>query len=201
MISLEVDGCKVDILTVVNGLVSETEKVREGFGDYEAYAAALSIEGVQTLRNRANIEDEFDVSELDLVYIHHMERFGKVEIPSPAMYTFIDAVTAKGMHVIPLDMNDEDFTEIYCKNVKTMEFMGEHRLAKKGLKTEFKSENPEDFAREWDTYVNTLKGYAKLSRIREQYMADQIRDIDRFRKSLLAIVEVERADGIAALLR
>ena len=201
MISLQVDGCKVDIIPTVNGLVSEVGRMEESFGDYEAYAASLSIEGIQTLKNRANIDEEFDVSELDLVYIKHMERFGKVEIPSPAMYTFIVKVTAKGMNVIPLDMNDEDFTELYCETVKTSEFFREHRLAKKGMKAEFKSDTPEGLAKEWDGFVNKLKGYAKISELREEYMAEQIRDIARFKKSLLAIVEVERVDGLVDLLR
>ncbi|MBR6214269.1 MAG: hypothetical protein IKQ67_06480, partial [Candidatus Methanomethylophilaceae archaeon] len=117
MITLDINGCQVDILPVVNGLVSEADRVRQEFSEHEAYAAALSIEGIQCLKNRRNIEEAFDVSELDMVYAEHMERFGEVEIPSPAMYTFIDLVAEKGLLCIALDMNDSEFTELYVNTV------------------------------------------------------------------------------------
>ncbi|MGN0097904.1 MAG: hypothetical protein ACI38Y_01085 [Candidatus Methanomethylophilaceae archaeon] len=200
MISGRVGECSVDILPIVNGIVSEAGRVREMMGDYEAYAASLGIEGIQTIKNRSNIDEEFEVSELDLVYAEHISKFGQVEFPSPAMCAFIDAVKEKGMNVIPLDMNDDDFTQMYCDTVGVTDFVKEHRLAKKGMKKRFKLEDPESFSREWDEYVNTVKGYRETSRNREKYMADQIRDIARFKKSLLAVIEVERVDGVVSEL-
>ena len=200
MISGKVGDCSVDILPVVNGLVSEAEKVRELIGDYEAYAVSLGIEGVQTIKNRANIDEEFEVSELDLVYAEHISKFGQVEFPSPAMCALIDSVKEKGMNVIPLDMNDDDFTQMYCDTVGVTDFVKEHSLAKKGMKKHFRLDNPESFAKEWDEYVNTVKGYRETSRNRERYMTAQIRDIARFKGNLLAVIEMERVDGIVSEL-
>ena len=202
MISLDVGECKVDILPIVNGLVSEADRVRQEFSDHEAYGAALSIEGIQCLKNRFNIEDTFDVSELDMVYAKHMERFGEVEIPSPAMYTFIDLVTEQGKLCIPLDMNDADFTEVYCDTVGVTEFIKEHNVAKRGMKRIFDGSTPERLAKQWDRFVNdSLKSYGKLSAIREQHIADEIRDVAKYRKSLLVIMEVERVDGVVSRLQ
>jgi hypothetical protein len=201
MISLDVDGCKVDIMPVVNGLVSEADRVREEFTVHEAYAAALSIEGIQCLRNRRNIDEMFDVSELDMIYAAHMERFGEVEIPSPAMYTFIDLVTEQGQFCLPLDMNDSDFTELYCQTVGALEFVREHSIAKKGMKKLFFGSTPEKLAKQWDDFVNeSMKSYGILSKKREEHIAGEIRDIARFKKELLAIIEVERVDGVVAIL-
>ena len=201
MITLQVKGCKVDILPVVNGLVSEADRVRQEFSSHEAYGAALSIEGIQCLKNRRNIQDEFDVSELDMVYADHMERFGEVEIPSPAMYTFIDLVTEEGKLCIPLDMNDSDFTELYCKHVGVTEFVKEHHVAKKGMKRIFDGSTPEALAKQWDAFVNSsLKSYGKLSKLREQHIAEEIMDVADYKKELLAIMEVERVDGVVAIL-
>ncbi len=201
MIALDVGECKVDILPIVNGLVSEADRVRQEFTDHEAYGAALSIEGIQCLKNRFNIQETFDVSELDMVYAKHMERFGEVEIPSPAMYTFIDLVTERGKLCIPLDMNDADFTDIYCKHVGVTEFIKEHNVAKKGMKRIFDGSTPERLAKQWDTFVNDhLKSYGKLSEIREQHIADEIRDVSKYRKDLLVIIEVERVDGVLSRL-
>ncbi|MCL2295711.1 MAG: hypothetical protein FWC29_01340, partial [Methanomassiliicoccaceae archaeon] len=98
--------------------------------------------------------------------------------------------------VIPLDMNNEEFTEVYINTVKTMEFVKEHRLAKKGMKMHFDMSSPESFVISWDNYLNKVKGYLKVSQKREEYIALQIRDTAKYRNSLLAVVEVERMDNI-----
>ncbi|MBO4569209.1 MAG: hypothetical protein J5674_04545 [Candidatus Methanomethylophilaceae archaeon] len=200
MISLKVGGCDVDILPFVSGLESEAEKVRDAFGKYEAYGTSLGIEGIQAVERRAEIDDDPEVGELDLVYAKLMERFGQVELPSPAVCELVDLCAKEGMTVIPLDMNDEEFTELYCGTVKTLDFVREHHHAKKGLKTGFPAETPEELAVQWDAFVNRIRGYREVSSSREAYIAAQIRDISKYRKSLLALIEVERCDGIVALL-
>ena len=72
MISLSIGDCKVDILPVVNGLESEAEKVRSAYGGYEAYGIPLGVEGIQALKDRVRLEDEFEVSELDIAYANKM---------------------------------------------------------------------------------------------------------------------------------
>lgn len=201
MISLDIKGCKVDILPIVNGLVSEADRVRKEFSEHDAYGASLSIEGIQGLKNRTQIEDVFDVSELDMVYAKHLERFGEVEIPSPAMYTFIDLVTEQGKLCMSLDMNDEEFTELYTKEVGVFDFVREHGVAKKGMKRILDGSTPEKLAKQWDDFVNgNLKSYEILSKKREEHIANEIKDIANYKSSLLAIIEVERVDGVVARL-
>lgn len=203
MISLKVDDCAVDILPVVNGLESEIDRVHSAYGDYEAYGISLGIEGIQALRNRIQIEDEFEVSELDIAYANRMlELTGEeVVMPSPAMCALVDLVTEDGGNVIALDMNDREFTELYCDTVSAFDFVKEHGLAKKGMKKRFSANTPEDFALEWDAFINNVKGYRKVSEKREAHIAEQIRDVARYRRSLLVVIEVERAEGVAKLLR
>ena len=203
MIEVPVGGCRVCILPVVNGLLSEADRVRDAFDGFEAYGATVGIEGIQAVKARAQLEDEFEVSELDLVYAHRMEELTglQVEMPSPALCALVDMCTQRGMNVIPLDMNDADFTEMYCATVGAWDFVKEHRMAKKGMKRRFSSTDPEGFAREWDAYVNEVKGYRRVSENREAHIAGQIREVAKYRSSLLVVAEVERADGIAALLR
>ena len=201
MISLDVGDCKVDILPVVNGLVSEAERVRQEFSEHESYGAALSIEGIQCLKNRRNIQDVFDVSELDMVYAKHMERFGEVEIPSPAMYTFIDLVVETGNLCIPLDMNDSEYTELYCDNVGALEFIKEHSVAKKGMRRILDGSTPERLAKQWDDFVNSnIRSYGTLAEKREEHIANEIKDVSNYRRSLLAIIEVERVEGVLSRL-
>ncbi|MBR3410104.1 MAG: hypothetical protein IKG94_04925 [Candidatus Methanomethylophilaceae archaeon] len=200
MISVRVGDCDVDILPFVNGLQTEADKVRDAYGRHEAYGIAMSIEGVQALENREGLDEDFGVSELDLVYANKMERFGTVEIPSPAACVLVDLCKENGTGLIPLDMNDADFTELYCSTVKTLDFVKEHRHAKKGMKKAFDAGTPEELAIQWDEFVNEIGSYREVSRKREEYIAEQISDVAKYRKSLLVLLEVERCDGVLALL-
>ena len=198
MISVEIGKCKVDILPIVKGLVSEAEKVKDVYGRYEAYAVSLGIEEIMALKQRDEIEDIQELSEIDTVYAYHLSAFGDIESPTPAFCELIDLCSKDSIDVIPLDMNNEEFSEIYIQNVKTMEFVKEHRLAKKGMKHHFDMSSPESFAISWNNYLNKVKGYMRVSQKREEYIASQIKDIAKYRRSLLAVVEVE---GINSILK
>lgn len=201
MISLDVRDCRVDILPIVKGLVSEADKVRETYGKYDAYAIALGIDEIQALKHRSDTEEVQELSEIDMVYIYHLSAFGEIESPTPAYCELIDRCSEDSVEVIPLDMNNEEFTEMYIRTVKTMEFVKEHRLAKKGMKKHFDMSSAEAFSISWDNYLNKVKGYLRVSRKREEYIASQIIDIAKYRQSLLAVVEVERLDGILGHIR
>jgi hypothetical protein len=196
MISLDIGRCRVDILPIVKGLVSEAEKVKQAYGNYEAYAVALGIEEVIAIKHRDEMEEVQELSEIDMVYVHHLAAFGEIESPTPAFCELIDLCTKNSIDVIPLDMNNGEFTEMYITTVKTMEFVKEHKLAKKGMKLHFDMTSPESFSISWDSYLNKVKGYLKVSQKREEYMASQIMDIARYRRSFLAVIEVERIKSI-----
>jgi len=90
---------------------------------------------------------------------------------------------------------------MYTKTVGTMEFIREHGVAKKGMKRIFDGSTPEKLAKQWDAFVNSsIKSYGKLAEKREEYIANEIKDVTNYRRSLLAIVEVERVDGIVERL-
>ncbi len=203
MIEIPVGGCRVCILPVVNGIVSEADKVVAAYEGFDAYGVSLGIEGVQAIKNRVQLQDDFEVSELDIAYAQRMEQLTgeQVEIPSPAMCALVDRCAKDGMNVIALDMNDADFTEMYCDTVRAWDFVKEHRLAKKGMKHRFRSTDPASFAMEWDSFIHDVKGYKQVSEKRERYIADQIRDVARYKNSLLAVIEIERAENVANLLR
>jgi hypothetical protein len=201
MISLEIGRCKVDILPIIKGLVSEAEKVKAAYGRYEAYALSLGIEEIVALEHRAEIEEVQELSEIDMVYVYHLSNFGEIETPTPAFCELIDLCSKDSVDVIPLDMNNDEFSIMYIQTVKTMEFVKEHRLAKKGMKRHFDMSSPEAFSVSWDSYLNKVKGYAKVSKKREEYIASQIKDISKYRRSLLAVIEVERINNILDYLR
>lgn len=192
--------CQIDLLPIVKGLVSEASAVRESYGKHEAYAIALGIEEIEAIRRRNDLE-EGDLSELDLVYAHKLSVFGQVEMPTPAYCELVDLCAKEGKGTIPLDMNDDDFTTMFLDCVKATEYVKEHRLAKKGMKHKFDMSSPEAFVLQWDKFVHSVKGYARISRSREKYIAGQLIDIARYRHSVLAVVELEREEGILRELK
>jgi hypothetical protein len=196
MISITIENCQVDLLPIIKGLVSEAEVVRSAYGKHEAYAIALGIEEISALVQRESLMDSHELSEIDLVYAHHLSTFGEVESPTPAYCELIDLCGKDGKKVIPLDMNNNDFTTVFINNVKATEFVKEHRLAKKGMKRKFNMSSSADFVMDWDAYLSRVKGYAKVNRIREKYLAEQILDIAKYRDSLLAVVELERINNM-----
>jgi len=196
MISLNIGNCKVDILPIIQGLTSEAEIIKQNYGKYEAYGISLSIESITALSKRAELSDDYEVSELDLVYANHLSVFGEVQFPCPAFCELVDLCEKDGKQVIPLDMDDDSFTNVYVNTIKATEFVKEHRLAKKGMRKKFNMSSPSSFVKDWDAFINRVKGYRKLSEAREKYIAEQISDIPKYRSSILVLVELERLDGI-----
>ncbi len=196
MIHLHVGECDIDILPIIKGLESEASKVDEAYGNYEAYAVALGIEEVEAVKRRAEIEGPAELSELDMVYIHRLLEIGHVQTPTPAYCQLIDLCSRDSKGVIPLDMNDDLFTDVFMDCVKATEFVKEHRLAKKGMKVKLDTSSPEAFVMGWDKFVHKVKGYRLISERREEYIANQLIDIAKYRKNVLALIEYERVEGI-----
>ena len=201
MISFRIGECDVDILPVVNGLVAEAEKVREAYGRYESYGASMGIESLEALKKREELGvEDMEVSEIDIVYAKKMGLFGEVQIPSPAFCELVDLCTADGKGVIPLDMGDDDFDTAYTECISATEFTSAHHLAKKAYKKDMDQSSPEALAKDLDRLISRKKGFAKLNRRREEYIASEILDTAKYRHSLLCVIEVERVEGVCSIL-
>lgn len=202
MISFKIGDCDFDLVPFIKGLVSEKDKVIQALDskDYDATAVALGAEDIVAISKRDEIEGEFESSDLDTVYSGLLTQFGAIDMPDPASTTLIDVCKERNIPVIPLDMTDEEYTQLYCETVSTVEFLKEKHLIKKALKKKFDMSSPESFVMEWDALVNHLGGYAKMSRYREEYMSKQIKDIANYRKNVLLLIELERVDGVRELL-
>ena len=202
MISKTIGDCTFDIIPIVKGLNSYSEEVKKALdqGGYDAASVALGIEEVESIRRRAEIEGEYESSDLDMVYSHILKDFGPIDMPDPSFTALIDICTEKDIPVIPLDMNDEDYTKLYCDTVTTLEFLREKRILKKAMKKDFDKSSPEAFVKEWDALLNEIKGYAKMSSYREDYIANQMIDTAKYRKHVLTVIEYERLEGILGII-
>ena len=199
--SLNVNGCRVDILAIIKGLVSESSRVLKVITNgYDAAGIALGPEDVKAMELRANLETP-DMSDLDLVYCKILKEFGEIDVPVPAYCALIDACAEHSVPLVPLDMDDEVFSELYCNTVTALELLREQKLAAKGLKMTFDLSSPESFAAAWDAHVNTVKGFRKMSEFREEFIADRIKELSSGKERILVVVEYERFPGIVERLK
>lgn len=198
---ISANGCEITILPVVKGLVAEGDEVAKAVKDLCPDVVALSIskEELSALRNKVNYED-YEMADLEEVYAAHLEAFGDVELPPPCFVSAVDACAGASIPVVPLDMNDEVFTEAYCSSVRTRDMIRESFFARRALKRKFDLSSPQAFARDWDEKVNKAKGFQELERQRERHMAEALSNLCRRYRRILAVIECERVPGVETVL-
>lgn len=197
MIHTELNGSRVDILPVIKGLCSEYDRVRSSITDeYDAIAVSLSIEDIEILTHADPKELEYDPSDFDAVYAHFLKEFGTVDLPVPAYVAVTDVCKERDVKPIPLEMDDELFTETYCECIKIKDMMKEKRLLKKAMKKGFDMSSPEAFLKGWDEMANSIKGHCTLNYKREEHMAKELSALAKYKKRILAVIEFERVDGV-----
>jgi len=198
-----INGCTVTVVPVIRGLVSEKENVRRLFeNEYDAVGVSLGPEDIEILSKRDETTEKPDISDLDAVYAHLLMRFGEVDLPVPAYAELVDACKERSIELIPLDMDDETFTELFCEKVRPMDLLRETKVAKKAMKHVFTAATAGEFAVEWDDYVNRkIRGFELMSLQREVFIANEIAHHAAGKATMLAVVELERMAGILDLLR
>ncbi len=203
MISIRIGECDIDIIPIIKGLVSEKEKVIEALSkkDYETAGVSWGIEEIEAVRRRDEITGDNETNDIDIIYLYKLKEFGDVDMPDPAFTYVVDEFSKKGVSVIPLDMADQEFAEAYCNEVSTLDFLRENKIVKKMMKKEFTTSSPEEFMMEWDSLINEVKGYRKMNRVKERFVAEQIMDLAKYRKNALVLVEYERYEGILSIIR
>ena len=203
MISIRIGECDIDIIPIIKGLVSEKEKVIEALSkkDYETAGVSWGIEEIEAVRRRDEITGDNETNDIDIIYLYKLKEFGDVDMPDPAFTFVVDEFSKKGVSVIPLDMADQEFAEAYCNEVSTLDFLRENKIVKKMMKKEFTTSSPEEFMMEWDSLINEVKGYRKMNRVKERFVAEQIMDLAKYRKNALVLVEYERYEGILSIIR
>ena len=201
MQEIEVNGSLVRVLPVIKGLVSEGEKVRAAILELRPSAVAMSIsmeelEGLRTYQG-----EEIELSELEEAYRAGLEEFGDVQLPPPCYLETVNLCTELIIPLIPIDMNEELFSDRYCDLIGGMELVREsfftHRLAKK----KFNLENAEAFVLDYERKVNGGRGIRSLNAEREAHMVGALKDLASHHHDVLCVVEFERSVRFIELIK
>src|SRR3989442_15854086 len=190
-------GCRVHLMPVVRGLVSEGGGVRAAFTEVGPQAVALSIsreelEGLKSFSGGTapadNLEEE--------VYVRGLARFGEVRKPPPCFLEAAAHARERGIPVHPLDMDNEQYTSTYVATVSTVDILLSNARQGKLRRWVSASGTAAEFVAEWDALVNRTAGDRRLQEEREAFLARRIRQLAARYGVLLALVEVERGGGV-----
>ena len=201
MDEVRLDRATVHILPVVRGLPSESETVRRAIESARPSAIGLSIgpEELESLRaygggplEPENFEEE--------IYVAGLSAWEPPVKPPPCFDAAIRAADGKRVPVEAIDMDEVTYTESYVNCVSALEVVFVGRLERRLSKKRFLAKNPRDFVLEWDAEVNASPGFQQLQARREAFMAGRLREIASSRDPVLAVIEVERAQGVRAAL-
>jgi len=194
-------GCRVHLMAVVRGLVSEAEAVRAAFSAVRPEAVGLSIgrEELEGLRGHAGEAVPPDNLE-EQVYVQGLSRFGQVRKPPPCFAEAVAASTEAGIPVHPLDMDSEQYTTAYLKAVSTVDVLRSNVRQVRLKGWESKAGSAAEFVVEWDALVNGSAGYRQLQSEREAFLARRLQQLASKYRILLGLVEVERARGVLGRL-
>src|SRR5436190_9743629 len=202
MDDVQLDHATIHFLPVIRGLPSESATVQQAIQSVRPIAIGLSIgpEELESLRSYQggplgpeNFEEE--------VYVAGLSAWEPPIKPPPCFSEAIRTADARKIRVEALDMDDVTYTENYVDCVSALEVVFQGRLERKLLKKQFQATNPRDFVLEWDAEVNGSPGFARLQARREAFIASRLREIAGSAPSVLAVIEVERVNGVLATLR
>lgn len=201
MRSIRIEAADITLLPVVKGLVSEEGAVTRIFDEVrpEVIAISISREDLEGLHRREDY-DKYEPSDLEIIYQAFLESFGEVRIPPPAYVRALEISEERGAPIIPIDMNEELYTETYCQKVRTRDMIRESFFARRATGKTFDLSSPDAFARSWDARVNKARGFRELERAREMHMANALRRLGVKYSRILAVIECERLEGVARAL-
>lgn len=201
MESLAIGDAKVSFLPAVRGLVPEGDRVRRAIEEASPEAVALTVgaEELDTLigydgaaAEPSNWEEE--------IYVAGLQQWGEVRKPPPCFVEAVKAAKERNLALRALDFNDEDYTEQYISRIGTLDLLWHTRLERKVRDHRWVAETPEAFVLEFDALVNDPESFAALEAARERHIAHRIGKLAAKHRSLLAVVEYERAPGVRKLL-
>ncbi len=195
MHEIELNGSRIFVLPVIKGLVSEGEKVRNAISEIRPQAVGISISKEELDGLRSYQGEEIELSDQEEAYKAGLLEFGEVQLPPPCYMEAVKATDEMGIPLIPIDMNEELFSERYCELIGGLELMKESFLSHRVARKKFIMDSAEEFVLDYDRKVNGGRGVSSLNAERESHMTSSTIDLASQYAKLLLLVEMERSRG------
>ena len=199
---VQIGTSRLTVVPVIRGLLSEGDKVREAVMGATPQAIAVSI-SKEELAGLKNMDEdlEYDMSEVETLYSDVLSGFGEVTLPPPCFSVALEMSEELDVPVLPIDMNEELFSDRYCELIGGMELVKEsfftHHLAKK----KFNLENAEAFVLDYERKVNGGRGIQSLNAEREAHMVGTLKGLASHHQDVLCVIELERSVRFIELIK
>ncbi|MGQ9587594.1 MAG: hypothetical protein ACUVT7_04345 [Thermoplasmata archaeon] len=199
---IEVGGCRIHVLPVIKGLTSEAIKVKAAFDRVKPDKVAISlsreeVEGLKAMpRNFVH-----ELSRYEERYAHCLGRFGAVAAPPPCYVAAVELADHAGLPLVPVDLDESSYTELYCVAVSGSALFRHSTRTWLLRLRRFGATTPEEFVLAWDRAVNGLQAFRTIEAKRARAMAGGVLSAAKGSKNLLAVIELERANEVAELIR
>lgn len=204
---VRVKGKEIYLLGVVKGLTIERKTVRKAFNKIKPDAIALYVSEPELL-GLQNVLDgktkQVPLSRYEVIYARKLahyalfdkDKYGEVQVPPPPLMEALELGLKKKRPVVALDMPEQIYQNEYIKNISTTQLLRHSMRIKKLRKKKFNVKTPEEFTLAWDNELTKLKGFKRLEDARERHMAKRIIELKNKFDTLLAILELERIEGV-----
>ncbi len=195
---LDIRGSNVVVLGIVNGLVSEIDIVKKALDLHRprALGVCLSAEEIGAMREWSRDGTGApDYTEADALYVREMSKYGEIRMPSPAVLYAITVSDETGIPVYPLDIDDNEYSELYLKHVSPVSlFLGS--LFRKSGRRSHVGGTVEEAVCALDRLEMRPKSLAFVEKERERSIAANIRERSPDHSPFMALVTYERVKGV-----
>ena len=201
---LTVGNAKVYLLGTIKGLKSEAENVKKAYRIAIPDIIGLHISQGEMKGLEATVRGEITemgLSHYEEIYGVNLAAYGEVQVPPPSLVMAYRIARKKDIILAPLDMNDEKYADIFTKTVTTFHLIRHSFRVKRLRKRKFNSPDARSFVLDWDAQINKVKGYREIEEARERYIAENIMYLSKEHSRVLAVLELERLDGIYTKLK
>jgi len=200
--TLIVDNCTIYLIGVIHGLEREGERVRAAFYDFRPDCIALGIpaEDIDTIKKFVQDGIEFDMLPEQKRFFEHLSRYGRTSVPPPDLLASYNISVEENIPLEPLDMNDEEYAEIFTKKVSLISFIRNSRRNKKLVRREFDAPTAEEFVDEWERRYNSMRQFKAIEKAREENMASCLLSLAGKYRRVLAVIPYQRFDSVVSFI-
>ncbi|MGC8726746.1 MAG: hypothetical protein ACP5RG_01870 [Thermoplasmata archaeon] len=198
---LKIEGqFTLEIVGIVKGLKNYGEIVEEEIkkGNFKQILISITDEEVEGLRDFLKHPYEIEMDDIEIIYEYHMRNFGETSIPPEAFIKAIEYADNNNLIIRGIDIPSGQYEDLFVENVSIFDIISLSLKKKRLIKRRWNLSDPESFSNDWDKYVNR-RGYFKMEREREKYMAEAI--VKNLNIDTIVIIDVERLKGVTAFLK
>ena len=142
--------------------------------------------------------DRVFVSDTDMTFARKLAAFGDVELPPPSFREAVERAAAAGVEVVTLDLDDDEYTTVFCDYVTYWQLVRHSRVIKRMRR--MRASGPEDLAKQWDARIRRIPGFGVLEGEREKRIAHALIGLMGRSERVLAVVDLPLVEGVVANL-